>query len=594
MGGIKNEIDNQIDIDFANGQLSEDEKNQYHSDIANGIIPTRYRNMLDVHTLPIRDGNCSVPVGMHTYDLDDNGNMINSKLWYGAAAPAMWVQGAANYGKLLPIRRGTTNPNHNGVTGWDTGVWQIPEEKYMTSGINIRSKNAKAADLIDEFKSDILKSSGLTKLNADEAQLIGALGQYSASFGGCSSAQGKRAFAEGTNTVAIGKYSHAEGDNSVTLGNDSHAEGYGTVAFGNASHAEGSGAVSFGMASHAGGSVSTAAGDASFAHGTDTRAYGTHSSAFGNGTIATRDNSFVIGKFNIESDDLIFGVGCGYDNSNRQNALALYAEDQGRTGLHVYGERVATENQVSELTEELRTEVKNNYGRKSVSGEILEIKDLDNPFNATVTSTVTDNYFYKKNYINGEARYPGSTDYEQPFNEPSVKLITQDGAQSEATITRSKYRDGFTQRTTAYIIFKTPNNAGQYTKVKLTFEGGSAFEIVTTLKQPLKDLHQYMLIINYGQEYYDEGMGSHIVDMTLTHLVDYEDSYHWIIGQDTAGIPCPYTIMIPHVGRIDKGDTLSIAYQCSEAAAALNNLIDSGSTLPDANDPDAPKFFVLI
>lgn len=78
-----------------------------------------------------------------------------------------------------------------------------------------------------------------------------------------------------------------------------------------------------------------------------------------------------------------------------------------------------------------------------------------------------------------------------------------------------------------------------------------------------------MLIINYGQEYYDEGLSSHVVDMTLTYLVDYEDSYHWVIGQDSNEIPFPYTIMIPHVGRIDKGDTLSIEYQCCEAAGLM-------------------------
>ena len=589
IGGIKKEIDKQIDIDFANGIITEKEKEQYHSKVLSGEIPVQYRNMLDVHTLPIRDGNCAIPVGIHIYDEDENGNMINSKLWYGAAAPAAWVQNSLQYGKLLPIRRGTSNPNHNGVTGWDTGVWQIPEEKYMTSGINIRSKNAAAADYIDRYNSQILKSSGLTKLNADENQLIGALGQYSASFGGCSSAQGKRAFAEGTNTVAIGKYSHAEGDNSVTLGNDSHAEGYGTVTYGNASHAEGSGSIAEGMASHAGGSVTLAKGDASFAHGTGTQAIGTHSAAFGNNTKTSRDNSFVIGTYNKDSN-AVFAIGNGSADTFRQNIFEVYDgydNDYEEPGVYFYSSRLASEYYTDMLNNNLRKEIKNKYGRKSVSGEILEIKDLDNPFNAVITSTVTDNYFYKKNFIVEKAQFDEIEELVK--STPARIAVYQSGNYEQAqfvTILRDKYSDGMVQGKTGYVVFKTPADLNKCNRLQI--DNWSTDIGIKCLKPN----HQYLLIVSYGTSYDD---GTRIrVNYTLPYLVDYEDSYHWVAGQSADEIPCPYTIMIPHVGRIDKGDTLTIEYQCSEAAGAIYKKLEQITELLETASEGTLNFDDII
>ena len=67
----------------------------------------------------------------------------------------------------------------------------------------------------------------------------GAVGAFSASFGGKSSAQGKRSMAVGTTTIAKGAYSFASGDNSVALGNDSFVCNFATVAQGVASFAQG-------------------------------------------------------------------------------------------------------------------------------------------------------------------------------------------------------------------------------------------------------------------------------------------------------------------------------------------------------------------
>lgn len=71
-------------------QIEKDDKKGANS-ILSGVIPSKYRGMLDPYTVAIRDGNCSIPVGYHAYDEDKNGNIINSKLYYGAAVPYSYV-----------------------------------------------------------------------------------------------------------------------------------------------------------------------------------------------------------------------------------------------------------------------------------------------------------------------------------------------------------------------------------------------------------------------------------------------------------------------------------------------------------------------
>ena len=71
-------------------QIEKDDKKGARS-ILSGVIPSKYRGMLDPYTVAIRDGNCSIPVGYHSYDEDKNGNIINSKLYYGAAVPYSYV-----------------------------------------------------------------------------------------------------------------------------------------------------------------------------------------------------------------------------------------------------------------------------------------------------------------------------------------------------------------------------------------------------------------------------------------------------------------------------------------------------------------------
>lgn len=60
--------------------------------ILNGIIPQEVKQYLDPHTFVMRDGNCAVPCGLHTYDEDESGNIINSVLYYGAAVPQGYMR----------------------------------------------------------------------------------------------------------------------------------------------------------------------------------------------------------------------------------------------------------------------------------------------------------------------------------------------------------------------------------------------------------------------------------------------------------------------------------------------------------------------
>lgn len=123
----------------------------------------------------------------------------------------------------------------------------------------------------------------------------GGQGAFATSFGGKSSAQGKRSFACGTTTIAKGDYSFASGDNSVALGTDSHAEGTMTTATGYGSHAEGYSTTASATASHAEGYQTKATVDAAHAEGYATTASGNSSHAEGYQTTANNDGSHTEG-----------------------------------------------------------------------------------------------------------------------------------------------------------------------------------------------------------------------------------------------------------------------------------------------------------
>lgn len=210
----------------------------------------------------------------------------------------------------------------------------------------------------------------------------GAIGNYSATLCGRSSAQNKHAFAIGNSTVALGEESfaqgytsiakgnsafaggsqtYAEGEASVTLGSETHALGVYSMAQGQLSkasgessyatgintHAEGKASITGGDGSHAKGIGSTALGldtytegdyaiatgastkakgDCTSANGYKTQANGEYSSTFGTQTIANELSQTVVGQYNDpavikENFHSIFQIGCGSNNNTRMNAL---------------------------------------------------------------------------------------------------------------------------------------------------------------------------------------------------------------------------------------------------------------------------------
>ena len=165
----------------------------------------------------------------------------------------------------------------------------------------------------------------------------GAVGDYSASFGGKSTAIGKRALSEGTTTVAKGAYSHAEGNNSVTLGANSHAEGKQTTTYGENAHAEGfdtfaEGYISHsegykthaqGACSHAEGNGTEALQDQSHAEGSQTHAKGYASHSEGEGTFAENHACHAEGK------DTHANGYCSHSEGISTYANGMYSHSQG-------------------------------------------------------------------------------------------------------------------------------------------------------------------------------------------------------------------------------------------------------------------------
>ena len=148
-------------------------------------------------------------------------------------------------------------------------------------------------------------------------------GDYSHSEGERTSAEGDSAHSEGSYTSALGGASHAEGTSTSAVGIGTHTEGYKSYAYGNYAHAEGRSTTANGASAHAEGVRSSAIGEASHAEGHDTTAveyahaegnlalangnyahaegnattaHGRHSHAEGDATIANADDAHAEGK----------------------------------------------------------------------------------------------------------------------------------------------------------------------------------------------------------------------------------------------------------------------------------------------------------
>lgn len=107
------------------------------------------------------------------------------------------------------------------------------------NAVQMRADESKSGHLT--FPDDTIYAKKLDPTLSLDSEPIGALGDYSATFGGNGQSKGKRTFTAGTTVLAKANYSAAFGDNSVTLihGTDGMAQGYQTVIDAPASHSEG-------------------------------------------------------------------------------------------------------------------------------------------------------------------------------------------------------------------------------------------------------------------------------------------------------------------------------------------------------------------
>lgn len=174
-----------------------------------------------------------------------------------------------------------------------------------------------------------------------------ALADRSTTLGSWTYASGRNATAMGYMTDATGYFSTAMGRESVASGDTSTAMGYKTVASGNSSTAMGNESIAgnnyatamgvrskaMGITSTAMGLETNAIGNVSTSMGVKTNAIGKYSATMGEETIANAVASLVIGRFNKEdgnadifepaNQDLVFQVGNGTKNNNRNDALSL-------------------------------------------------------------------------------------------------------------------------------------------------------------------------------------------------------------------------------------------------------------------------------
>ena len=319
---IVNELDNEIEIPYEILEKHGKFKIGVFGIIENEVLPTLWST--DIEILCGTDTHGTNPQTYTPSEIDqlrlskqdkltagdnitiDENNVISSggTTDYALLENKPQINGIELLGNKSLTDLGITTNIKNSIGS--SSLQQVQDSRY--TGIAIKTKNPNAYALDNTLTDN---------------EPIGATGEFASSFGGASSAQGKRSFSEGTNTIAKGKYSHAEGDNSVALGNDSHTEGLNCVSFGSGSHSEGGSTQAIGMHAHSEGVNTIARGTASHTGGSGSIANGIHSFAHGNNVIAGYDNQFVVGRFNNNRSDSIFEVGLGSSDTNRSTCFYI-------------------------------------------------------------------------------------------------------------------------------------------------------------------------------------------------------------------------------------------------------------------------------
>ena len=190
---------------------------------------------------------------------------------------------------------------------------------------------------------------------SDDATLLdshqyGAKGDYASSFGGKSSAQGKRSFTYGHYTIAKEAYSYAGGECSV------------------------------------------ATGRGAYAIGKQTYAKGEYAFAAGNNTVAKYPYQAVFGKYNNNLDNTLLEVGDGSEGAPR-NAFEIYSNGFAyiREGLKAGRSTLMTDDDKSFIT-------KDYLNIENVANNCLQQKSSNSSFSAGCSFSVA---FNSNNMIKG-------------------------------------------------------------------------------------------------------------------------------------------------------------------------------------------------
>lgn len=319
---IVNELDNEIEIPYEILEKHGKFKIGVFGIIENEVLPTLWST--DIEILCGTDTHGTNPQTYTPSEIDQLRLSKQDKLIAGSGITiennVISSDGITDYEQL------ENKPQINGV--------ELLGNKSLTDlGISTNIKNSIGSSSLQQTQDTGYTGIAIKTKNPNAYALdntltdnepIGAKGAFAASFGGVTSAQGKRSFACGTNTIAKGKYSFASGDNAVALGNESFVSGYNTVAKGSQSFAIGSGTQAIGQNSVSTGSNNISRGDASFTGGQDcvTGENALRSFAYGKGLKALVNDAFVVGKFNQYGDKL-FEVGDGYDDTHRHSVFSV-------------------------------------------------------------------------------------------------------------------------------------------------------------------------------------------------------------------------------------------------------------------------------
>lgn len=371
-------------------------------------------------------------------------------------------------------------------------------------------------------------------LDLTDTTPMGATGEYAASFGGVSAALGKRSFACGTNTVAKGKYSLASGDNAIAYGNESFTSGYNTLAKGVQTAAFGYKSAAIGPQAFVMGNGCIAGGPQSFAGGQMSKTVDTalRSFAFGDHCRADYNDQFVVGRYNSPlSVNTLFAVGTG-----AANALNTMFE-VGTYGAYVDGQRVVTtvdlSNSESKTNKKINEKIKginDTLDKTTEEDTVVHIDNILNTKSVKIDSTVTENYFFSKDYIKTVKTVNVTTS----FYASSINIYTENISIDEFSVKTPEWGDtGY-----RYLLLRTGQNYDGSNSILTIGINQYNTEILIDALLPS---NQYMLIIKQDSTGY-----------TFLHMFDYTHRVDWVKGTSLENLPYPDCYVVVHKSQINQ------------------------------------------